>query len=153
MPTAWRIVKGKHAVTAFDGEGARLYGGRWNSPGTTVVYAAQHKSLATLEILVHLQKTSIMPSYSLCRASFDVALAERLDRSRLPQSWREYPAPGELRLIGDAWVRERRSAVLEIPSVIVEEESNYLLNPTHPDFALVAIEEPEPFRFDQRLLG
>lgn len=152
MPTAWRIVKSRYAGSTFDGEGARLYGGRWNSPGTAVVYAAQHKSLAILEILVHVEKTSVLPAYSLVRASFEEDLIEALDRSGLPESWREYPASEELKAIGDRWVRERRSAVLALPSVIVEEESNYLINPGHPDSGAIRIGDPEPFEFDSRLL-
>ena len=153
MATGWRIVKSRYASTAFDGEGARLYGGRWNSPGTRIVYTSSTISLAVLEVLVHLQEASILSSYSLISAGFDDALVERLDRSMLPDGWRSYPAPSELQRIGDEWVRRQRSAVLEVPSVIVERESNYLLNPTHPDFSSVVIGEPEPFTFDERLLA
>src|SRR5215207_117575 len=153
MATCWRIVKSRHAATAFDGEGARLYGGRWNSPGTPMVYTSSTISLAVLEVLVHLQETSLLSSYSLIAARFDDAIVERLDRSMLPEGWRAYPAPSELRRIGDEWVRSQRSAVFEVPSVIVERESNCLLNPAHPDFSSVVIGEPEPFTFDERLLA
>jgi RES domain-containing protein len=153
MATGWRIVKSRHASTAFDGEGARLFCGRWNSPGTRMVYTSSTISLAILEILVHLQEASLLSSYSPISASFDDALVERLDRSMLPDGWRAYPAPSELQRIGDEWVRSQRSAVLEVPSVIVERESNYLLNPAHPDFSSVVIGEPEPFTFEERLLA
>ncbi len=153
MATGWRIVKSRHTSTAFDGEGARLYGGRWNSPGTRMVYTSSTFSLAMLEILVNLQEARLLSSYSLIFADFDDALVERLDRSVLPDGWRAYPAPSELQRIGDEWVRSQRNAVLEIPSVIVERESNYLLNPAHPDFSSVVIGEPEPFTFDERLLA
>jgi RES domain-containing protein len=153
MATCWRIVKSRHASTAFDAEGARLYGGRWNSPGTRMVYTSSTISLAVLEILVHLQEAGLLSSYSLISASFDDAFVERLDHSALPDGWRAYPAPSELQRIGDEWVRSQRSAVLEVPSVIVERESNCLLNPVHPDFSSVVIREPEPFTFDQRLLA
>jgi RES domain-containing protein len=153
MATYWRIVKSRHASTAFDGEGARLYGGRWNSPGTRMVYTSSTISLAVLEILIHLQEASLLSSYSLISASFDDAFVERLDHSVLPDGWRAYPAPSELQRIGDEWVRSQRSAVLEVPSVIVERESNYLLTPAHPDFSSVVIGEPEPFTFDVRLLA
>jgi RES domain-containing protein len=152
MATGWRIVKSRYAAAAFDGEGARLYGGRWNSPGTRMVYTSSTISLAVLEALVHLQEASLLSSYLLISVSFDDALVERLERSRLPDVWRTYPPPSELQRLGDEWVRSRRSAVLEVPSVIVERESNYLLNPAHPDFSLV-IGEPEPFTFDERLPG
>ena len=153
MATGWRIVKSRYASTAFDGEGARLYGGLWNSPGTRMVYTSSTISLAVLEVLVHLQEASILSSYSLISAGFDDVLVERLDRSMLPDGWRSYPAPSELQRIGDEWVRRQRSAVLEVPSVIVERESNYLLNPAHPDFSSVVIGGPEPFTFDERLLA
>jgi RES domain-containing protein len=153
MATSWRIVKGRHASTAFDGERVGLYGGRWNSPGTRMVYTSSTISLAVLEILVHLQKASLFSSYSLISASFDDAFLERQDHSELPDGWRAYPAPSELQRIGDEWVRSQRSAVLEVPSVIVERESNYLLNPAHPDFSSIVIGEPEPFAFDVRLLA
>ncbi len=135
------------------GRGARLYGGRWNSPGTRMVYTSSTISLAVLEVLVHLQKAGLLSSYSLISASFDDAFVERLERSRLPDGWRTYPAPSELQRIGDEWVRSQRSVVLDVPSVIVERESNYLLNPAHPDFSSVVIGEPEPFTFDERLLA
>ena len=153
MATCWRIVKNRHAATAFDGEGARLYGGRWNSPGTRMVYTSSTISLAILEILVHLQEASLLSSYSLIAARFDDALIESLDHSRLPDVWRSYQAPPELQRIGDEWVRSQRSAVLQVPSAVVERESNYLLNPAHPDFSSIVIGEPEPFTFDERLLA
>ncbi len=153
MATGWRIVKSRHASSAFDGEGARLYGGRWNSPGTRMVYTASSISLAVLEVLVHLQEARLLSSYSLVATRFDDGLIERLDHSRLPDGWRAYPAPPELQQIGDEWVKSLRSAVLEIPSVIVQRESNYLLNPAHPDFPSMSIGEPEPFTFDERLVA
>lgn len=151
MTTGWRIVKTRHANTAFDGEGARLYGGRWNSPGTRMVYTASSISLAVLEILVHLDKSSVLSSYSLIAVRFDDNLVQRLERRELPEGWRDYPAPSELQRIGDEWVESRRSAVLEVPSVIVEDESIYLINPVHPEFSTVSVGEPKPFNFDQRL--
>jgi RES domain-containing protein len=153
MATGWRIVKSRYASTAFDGEGARLYGGRWNSPGKPMVYTSSTISLAVLEVLGHLQEASLLSSYSLISADFDDALVERLDHSMLPDDWRSYPAPSELQRKGDEWVQSRRSAVLEVPSAIVERESNYLINPAHPDFSSVVIGEPEPFTFDERLLA
>ena len=151
MATGCRIVKSRRAHSAFDGEGARLYGGRWNSPGTRMVYIAGSVSLAVLEVLVHVGDAGVLSSYSLCVVEFDDGLVRSLDRSRLPAGWRSYPAPPELRGIGDAWVRDGDSAVLEVPSAVVERESNYLINPGHADFASVNVGEPEPFEFDPRL--
>jgi RES domain-containing protein len=150
--TTWRIVKARHAAGAFDGEGARLEGGRWNSPGTPVVYTSQSAALAALEMLVHLGRGSILPAYVLIPCTFDDALVSRLDRKRLPKNWRSYPAPPELQLIGDEWVNRGASAVLEVPSAVIETDSNYLLNPQHPDFKAVRLMDPQGFEFDLRLL-
>lgn len=149
MKQAWRIVKEKHAATAFDGEGARLYGGRWNSAGTCMVYASGTKALAALECLVHINPP-VFFRYVAIPIEFDDALVERADG--LPANWTEHPPSATTQRLGDLWARQARSAVLEIPSVIVPAEPNYLLNPAHPHFNKIAIGPPEPFSFDPRLL-
>jgi RES domain-containing protein len=151
--TASRIVKAKYASSAFDGEGARINGGRWNSPGNAVVYTASSAALAALEMLVHLGKATVLSSYVLATCRFDEKVVVRLDLATLPGNWRSYPAPPELQRVGDEWLKRATSAVLEVPSVIIDTESNYLLNPTHPDFARVTIAAPRPFEFDLRLMA
>ena len=151
MPFAWRIVKAAHADRAFSGEGAWRTGGRWNSPGVPVVYASEHKSLAVLEMLLHLDPADV-PHYLTFRIEFGDALVERWPLDRLPPRWREEMPARATRLLGDAWLRENRSAVLAVPSVIIPEELNYLLNPGHPDFKRIAIGKPTLFTFDPRLL-
>ena len=146
-------MKSRYADAAFDGEGARLYGGRWNSPGTRMVYTAQSQALAILEVLVHLEKAGVLPFYSLCAAHFEEDLVEALDPEALPDNWRSYPSPSGLRVIGDVWVAEQSSAVLEVPNVIVDDESNYLIDPAHPAFSSITISEPRPFDFDARLFA
>jgi RES domain-containing protein len=151
MKVAWRIVREKHAATAFDGEGARLYGGRWNSTGTRVVYTSATQSLAALELLVHLNPP-VAFRYRAIPIEFDEALMESITVPVLPAGWTdEPPSPGS-RQIGDLWVKEARSAVLELPSVIIPTETNYLLNPGHPDFQKIRIGKPVPFALDPRLL-
>jgi RES domain-containing protein len=150
--TAWRIVKARHAGTAFDGEGARLYGGRWNSRGLAVVYTAASPALAALELLVHLGNSRVLASYVSIACRFDAALVLQLDRHRLPKNWRSSPALPELALLGDAWLKDGTSAVLEVPNAIIPAESNYLLNPHHRDFGAIEIGNPQPFEFDLRLL-
>ena len=117
-----------------------------------MVYTAGHYSLAVLEILVNLDRSSILPSYSVSSVHFDDAIVERLERSHLPANWRHSPAPPELQGIGDGWLASGSSAVLEVPNVIIETENNYLINPQHPDFSLLLIDPPQPFAFDSRLL-
>lgn len=151
MPRAWRIVKASRAATAFDGEGARLYGGRWNSPGTAVIYAAQSQSLAVLELLVHLQASQLLASYKSIPVDFADDLIETVNPSDLHPNWRDYPAPSALQRFGDRWVAERRSAVLQVPSVVVPGELNFIINPRHPDFVHIVPGSPESFEFDPRL--
>ncbi len=148
---SWRIIKQHFREGAFSGEGARLYGGRWNSPGRPVVYTAEHASLAMLEILAHLEFSVIMSDYLLIRAEFDDALQEAIEAKKLPQEWRSYPAPQSLREIGDRWLAEMRSAVLSVPSAIVPIEQLYLFNPLHADFAKITVGEAQAFPFDTRL--
>ena len=152
MITAWRIVKEEHADDAFGGEGAFLYAGRWHSAGTRVVYTAESASLATLEILIHLRRKNRPPAYNLIQCSFDDSLVEEVGVERLPPDWFASISPPSLRAYGDAWARDRVSAVLKVPSAITRIEFNYLLNPEHPDFASIEIGEPRPFRLDLRLL-
>lgn len=150
--TDWRIFKPKHAATAFTGEGARLFGGRWNSKGTAVVYAAGSAALAALELLVHLASRQILDSYQLCGLTFDEKIVTEVSGSDLPASWRTDPAPQALKQIGDIWVAGRTSAVLRVPSVVIDTESNYLLNPAHPDFPRIRIGRARKFRLDPRLV-
>jgi len=148
---AWRITKQRRAKTAFSGEGARLYGGRWNSAGVPVVYVAESQSLAVLEVLVHLDAPALLEKYVFLEADFDASLLIDLDRSSLPKNWRSDPVPEATRSIGDRWVFSGDSAVLRVPSVLVPGESNFLLNPRHPDFRKIGISRPHAFRFDPRL--
>ena len=152
MITAWRLVKSRHARAAFDGEGARLYGGRWNSPGTRVAYASDSVALAALEVLAHLQSTAVLQSYSLATIRFPESVVETLDPASLPLAWRRFPSPPENQAIGDTWVAEGRSLVLRVPSAIVPSASNYLINPAHAGFIAAVIDTPERFAFDPRLL-
>lgn len=152
MATAWRLVREKYAGTAFDGSGARRSGGRFNSEGVAVVYAADALALALLEVAVH------VPSYRGLRGrvafliTFEEALVEVLAEAALPADWRSVPPPRSVQGIGDAWVREGRSAVLRVPSVVVAHHANLILNPAHPDFARVVVGAPEPVAIDPRLI-
>jgi RES domain-containing protein len=151
MPEAWRIVKAKHATTAFSGEGAARTGGRWNSRGVLAVYTSSTQALAALETLVHLNPP-VFFKFVVFRLHFDDGLMEKIPLRSLPADWQGEPPPPSTKTIGDAWVRGMRSAVLVLPSVIIPGESNYLLNPAHPDFKHISVGKPEPFAFDPRLL-
>ena len=118
-----------------------------------MVYTSQSAALAALEMLVHLGRASILHSYVLIPCAFDDAAVSRLDRRRLPGNWRSYPAPPELQLLGDDWVKSGTSAVLVVPSAVIETVSNYLLSPHHRDFRAIRVMEPQPFELDVRLLN
>lgn len=150
--SAWRIVKRRLANDAFSGEGARLYGGRWNSPGVSVVYAAQSQSLAALELLVHLEISDLLYEYVVIEARFDSSLVTRIGKSDLPADWRASPPPASARAIGNAWIVEEPSPVLELPSAVIPAEDIFLLNPQHSHFAKIEIGKPVDFEFDPRLI-
>ncbi len=116
------------------------------------MYTAGSQALAALEMLVHLGTSTVLPAYVSIACAFDESIVLRLDRQRLPRSWRSYPPPPRLALLGDAWLKDETSAVLDVPNAIIPTESNYLLNPRHADFASFAIRKPQAFDFDVRLL-
>jgi len=153
MRSGWRIVRAWRAKNAFSGEGSRLLGGRWNSAGTTVVYLSEHESLAALELLVHTMPLPLSERYCSFHIEWDDKLTEYFPSKNLPRHWKAEPPPASAQEIGDRWVRERRSAVLGVPSLLSTSELNFLLNPNHPDFNRVKIGRPIEYRFDSRLIG
>lgn len=148
---AWRIVAARHAGRAFDGEGARLFGGRWNSVGTPVVYLAETRALALLELLVHLGDELALRRYVRFRVELPARACAELERSRLPAAWRHSPAPAELQRIGDEWASSRRSLALAVPSAVVPEEHLVLLNPRHGEWDSIEVGPAEPLAVDSRL--
>ena len=153
MARAYRLVQARFVSRAFDGEGARLYGGRWNSKGTPMVYTSHSLSLAALELLVHLNSRQVLEErYRYLVIEFSGKLCRQVNELfKLPKDWAAEPAPESTKRIGDRWVREGKSAVLAVPSVVVKDEQNYLLNPRHPAFSDIRISKPKRFQFDPRL--
>jgi RES domain-containing protein len=148
----WRLIKTKYAATPFDGEGARLYGARWNSPGNRVAYASGNSALAVLEVLVHMTGGGSLPGYSLVCACLPDSLVEVIDSADLPDNWDSSPVPPEVQAVGDAWLASTRSLALQVPSALVRDSYNLLINPEHGDFGRLTIISSEPFDFDRRLL-
>ena len=147
----WRICRACYAAEAFSGDGARLFGGRWNSPGVPMVYASPSLALAAIELFVHLepnqQPDDLVAIAAVLPAGEPV---KRLRPQDLPDTWwRDDFEP--LRKIGDRWIREKSHLALEVPSAALRIESNLLLNPLHPAIARLKVEEPQPFRFDARM--
>jgi RES domain-containing protein len=125
--------------------------GRWNGSGVAVVYSAESRSLASLEVLVHTEDTQVLAAinWAMIPVSIDESLIEILQA--LPVDWRQLPAPISTREIGTRWVAESRSAVLQVPSIVMDGEFNFVLNPRHPDFSRLEIGESLEFSFDPRL--
>lgn len=153
MTTAWRLVAPKWAASAFDGEGARLTGGRWNTKGVPLVYLASSLALAALELLVHIDYRRALEAHVALSATFDEQLALYVRREDLPIDWTKAEQIPHTQALGDAWARSRTSAILAVPSSVVPSELNYLLNPEHPDAKTVRVGRAEPFCFDPRLLN
>ncbi len=149
----WRLTRS--AFQQLDGEGARLYGGRWNSPGTAAVYASATLSLAVLELLVHVEPL-LAPDDQIA-TKLDVpdtaGLGAVVDPGQFPAGdWRSYPAPAWQAELGDLWIKDASFLWLAVPSAIVPEEHNILINPRHPRMRDVSVVDARPFRFDRRLL-
>jgi RES domain-containing protein len=150
VPAAYRIVKARHAATAFTGEGARLAGGRWNRPGEAAVYTSASLALAAIETFVHLGEAGLHIRFVYFRVEIPETVAIQPCR-RPPAGWRAEPPAERSMRYGSAWLQAGRTAVLEVPSVIVPSEKNYVLNPGHPDFTRLRIGRPQPFVFDPRM--
>jgi RES domain-containing protein len=137
---AWRLCREPFAD--LTGEGARRYGGRWNSAGRAVVYAASSASLAVLEVRVHLDLPPelLPPDYVLVAIDLGDTEIEQIAGT-----------PDDPQALGDAWLRARRSPVLQVPSSIVAECANFLINPAHPAASGIRIASSRRFAFDRRL--
>lgn len=140
MRLGWRLCRRAHAD--LSGEGARLHGGRWNSPGRRVVYLGSTPELCVLEVRVHLDlPPDLVPDdYVLMRVSLGGMEAERVPRM-----------PADPRAFGDRWLAEARSPLLDVPSALLPESRDLLLDPSHPRAAAAAVEDVRPFAFDRRL--
>jgi RES domain-containing protein len=147
----WRLVRQRHAATAFSGEGARIFEGRWNSAGVPVVYCSENLALAALEILVHVQPVAIAAPFRAFRVTLDDSLITRIELKELPKGWNLQPPTAISKKIGDEWIKSGRSVALALPSVLVLLERTYLINPKHPDFRKLRIHDIGDFTLDPRL--
>lgn len=154
----WRIATEGREFRANDltGTGAERSGGRWNRPGLAVVYTSSSIALACLETVVHLGAAGLPLNRYLVRIDVpdDVWQAQELrTRDALPPEWDAIPEGSTSLDVGDAWLRSRRSALLAVPSVVVPEELNVLLNPAHPDAARISAHTLRRWHYDGRLTG
>jgi len=144
---AWRIADNRHPI--YDGTGAMVWGARWNSPGHAVIYASASYACAMLERLVHAGIGSIPKNQHAITIDIPAIDIEEITTADVP-GW-DLPDGSASRAYGDGWLREKRTAVLVVPSVVARAECNVLLNPTHPDFRRIKRAPPEPVVWDRRL--
>jgi RES domain-containing protein len=148
----FRIAKTQH-IRNLSGTGAMLHGGRWNRKNIPIIYTSENRSLATLEYLVHvpLWMTPRDLSIAVLEIPEDIS-PDQIFINDLFHDWRDYPAPPELAELGSEWALSKSSLLMRVPSVVVMNEFNILMNPLHPDIARVAISHVEKHTFDHRLL-
>ena len=143
----YRLGTNLHPI--WDGTGAALYGGRWNPPGVSVIYAAGSLSLAMLERLV--QRRNLTGTILVeAMADDDIPIEDLLDNP--PSNWRALGSP-EAQAVGAHWVAGGRTALLRVPSALVPREPNYVINPAHPDAGRIRPGGPERLEWDPRLFG
>ncbi len=150
----FRVEREKYLETTLEGIGAALTEGyRWNSLNTYLVYTAESRALATLKVSVHLDLNEDLPTdrhYVEIDIPDDITILE-LKTEDLPNGWDSKPPIVETQYIGDDFEKEKSAAVLKVPSSIVQQEFNYLINPNHPDAAKISVLSTYPFKFDSRL--
>ncbi len=148
----WRLCRKPHAREPLSGKGGSIVAGRWHEKGSRIVYTAGTLSLAALELLVHVgvnHAPSDLVAVEIVIPD-DVEVGE-LPPSDLPRNWRDVPAPRRLQQLGTKWLRGRKSAVLRVPSAVIPAESNFLLNPLHPDASRIRVMGVTSFELDPRL--
>ena len=148
----WRIARRPYALDRV-GVGARDNGGRWNLPGTAVIYTGESIAIATRETLVHTSSV-VPPDLVVVRVGLpDPYTAETAAPRNLPRDWNSVPPrPGSMNF-GTQWARANRSLVLYVPSVVIPEALNGVLNPTHPEFSAVELTIEREFQYDPRLFA
>lgn len=135
-------------IDDLSGTGSKLYGGRWNEKGTAMVYFASSRALAAMELLVHLNPLDLQRDYTL--GVFELP-EDSFQKVKLPVDWKEERYENHLQKLGADFLKNEDSLLLQVPSVLVEEEFNYLMNPNHPDFDKIKMVSKRTFRFDNRL--
>jgi len=148
MSLFYRIVQEQWAAHALGGDGARLYGGRWNLPGVAAVYLAESRALAALEILVHAPREALLLKWMIIELEIPESLIETVPIAKLPETWQAQPSSHDAQTFGTRWLRDYRNLALQLPSVVIPEEKSLLLNPRDPAMRDLKPGKPKPFSFD-----
>ena len=147
----FRIARTRY-VADLTGTGARLYGGRWNHEGSSLIYTSSTRALATVEFLVHVPIGLVPRDLGIATIEVpDGAVPDQVTEADLPLNWRQHPPPRELVRIGSDWAISKRSLLLAVPSAVVPGEVNFLINPAHPEMVQVKLIDTQPYALDERL--
>ncbi len=151
MTRVYRILRKPYSKKPLDGEGSYRFGGRWSSPGTRLAYTAEHLSLAMIEYSIHIDPDDPPDDLVVVTAEIpDDVSRVSISPKRLPSNRRKSPSPPELARIGDRFASNARAAILIVPSALAPTESNWLINPRHPQFSKIRLGSVEPFDYDRR---
>ena len=145
----FRLTTAKHAHD-LSGKGAEMTGGRWNNKGIAIVYTSESRALCMLEVAVHLPLGSLPKDYVLISLQVPDGSLQTISETYLSEDWNQFPPKPSTRQLGDTFVSERKKLLLKVPSALVPDEHNFLINPAHKDFPQVQILAVEPFLFDSR---
>jgi RES domain-containing protein len=157
----WRLEREEFLGQAFQGHGAARYPGRWNLLGQPAAYASESRSLAIIEVLAHVPDSVLRPMLRKIKYfhvpatipdNLEMTVVTVANAGKIHENWNHTPAPDELQVFGGRWLNKKETPVLRVPSVIIPNESNFVINPRHPDFGKIKIGDPELFVFDARLV-
>lgn len=147
----FRLTQSKHGKT-LSGKGAALGGGRWNSPGTEMIYTAANRSLAMAEVAVHFSLATLPTGYMMMKIHIpDTIPFAQVDIENLPRDWNVFPPLKATQRIGDLFIQEAKDCLLKVPSAVTSGDFNFLINPFHSEFKKIKIVTYVPFTFDKRL--
>jgi len=148
----YRIAKSPY-INDLTGIGAKTVGGRWNFKGIAVLYTSSSISLSMLECLAHFPMAFAPKDMAIATLDIpDESEIKEIKRGDLPNNWRAIPSPKSLKEMGYLWVKEQKAFVLKVPSIIVPQEYNYIINPFHRDSKTITLESVNDFSFDERVL-
>ena len=148
----WRICREPYAADALAGRGGLFTSGRWHTRGQAIVYTSESLALAALEVLAHVDRSTVPVDFVQLEIDVPDDLdIQQIEIKALPKNWRTYPALPDLQRRGDYWLLARSMPILQVPSAVIAEESNFLLNPQHADARKITIGSVQRFTFDSRL--
>lgn len=152
MPAIYRILHERHREEPFSGKGGLHYKSRWASKGQLVSYAADHLAMATLEKLAGVKRADLLTEMVYAKAEIDPTHVEILSEDQWPEDWKALPSSDATRAVGDAWIESGRSLLLRVPSVVLPDSYNYVINAAHPAAGELQVIRVAPLLLDNRVL-